>query len=1581
MKTRTKMRKQRRSLRLQRLALALAAVLATPVVVAQNLPQSGTVSSGTASIGITGNEMTITQTSQGAIIDWGSFNIATGYTVRFDQQAGNTSVTLNRDNGGSSSFINGNLSANGSVFLINPYGITFGSGAQVNVGGLVASTLNISNADFLEGLPSGHYRFTASGSAAGEVWNYGQLTASSGGTIGLIGAYIGNAGNINADAGSVVMGAAQEVTLDFFGDGLTQVTLSGNGLYKSYCSSNCAGGISSSGSIRAAGGHIEMRTTTTDGQPAGNALFVDPANGGRIWISGLVAARTVGSRQGSIVLDAGQGNIDLGGIEGQTGLVSVSGIDANESAGSIQIHANQFFTHLCVWTGGQCVNNNQLGMLDATGYGTGGNGGEIHIDANRIYHAGWLQAGAVSGNAGLIDIQTDSAELYSILTVESTGGAGGTINIDADNLLLHRGQTPWMGGAGTLYSLATLAAFGTSQGGTVNITANNLSMIDLGNVAPVDVNLDEVYRPTINVDASAGNGGSIQINTTSFSLSPWQYFEANGSGNGGTIRINADSIDLAGGLVATGGSGGGTVETTATLSLFAQASAYIKTGLWALHVPQATIVPALGAQPGFGAVLSDAALSATLDGGTRIEVLADHTLGSGGSGDIQIQPGVIIQHAAANAAAMHLAATGNIQGHGFDIEAVGGPLSLDFIANIHGDNPSGGHVSLYEGSIHTAGGDLALEADGQSMLLRDFDISTGGGAVHLVGRGAGTGIEMHHVDLVTSGGDLKVEGSSLTGAGTWIKDSVLYTNGGDIVIHGDGVAGVDLAYAIVDSAGGAVQLLGDGSFSGVYLHLTDIITAAGDMTITGSASLEQAGSYPFGVALAGSHLTSTSGDIQIMSEAAGGTGFLFWSSLDQGSGNLVFSGISTQDGDVSISSSGQRGLGLEGFSLTTGSGDITLVGHASDPDATAGVFVGSGGVQTLGGDIHITGTGGITGVWLYGGDIISQGGDIDIEGRGAEYGVEIRGNTLSSGDGEIHIVGDGDTMGVSLRYASIVSDSGGIHVTGIGGATGLLVDSDSHMASGSGWVDLEVGNAGAGDAFVLHGTITSDAGVVVRGSDTNAVIVLGEASGLSISQDELTRLQTPQLVIGSAQQAGAIRVLDAVHWDGNLTLQNEGGSGGIDLQAGINVGAHVLAMASGGDIIQTASASLTAHSLLARSSGDVRLGAASNEVAASTLAGGAGGDFQFLDGTDLAVGEVSAVGFDASAGNATALSADGVLAGGDVFLQNLSGNFTLNAGVSGSGIDLVTAGVFLNPASAGLSASTGWRVWASSWVGEQRGGLVGSGSLPNLYGCTREGGCVATSPVDGNNYFLYQQRPTALIHIDDASREYGLENPAFTFTVSGAVLGDTAAGVASGSLSTTATVGSNVGSHVIDGLFTSPAGYLLEVVPGLLTVTPATILFTADPVSRFFGFENPVFSGSFSGFRNGDTLEGVFGSTLSIYSNATLESPLGQYAILASGTALNYVIVQAPGNATALQVMPAPQLVSVVQEYISQPIENYVYVSNIDAQWLCPLGLPDENLFERGQGLDPLGQEWLKTRRRIHLDNCIDTESTPGCRF
>jgi filamentous hemagglutinin family protein len=182
-------------------------------------PAGGSVVAGTAGIQQSGNTTNINQSSSSAVINWQGFSIGKQETVNFNQPSA-ASTTLNRVIGNETSVINGALNANGQVFIVNSAGVLFGKGAQVNVGGIVASTLDISNADFMAG------RYNFSGSSNASVINRGHIHASPGGYVSLLGKTVANDGVISANLGTVAMASGQQITLNFGGNSLVDVTIS-----------------------------------------------------------------------------------------------------------------------------------------------------------------------------------------------------------------------------------------------------------------------------------------------------------------------------------------------------------------------------------------------------------------------------------------------------------------------------------------------------------------------------------------------------------------------------------------------------------------------------------------------------------------------------------------------------------------------------------------------------------------------------------------------------------------------------------------------------------------------------------------------------------------------------------------------------------------------------------------------------------------------------------------------------------------------------------------------------------------------------------------------------------------------------------------------------------------------------------------------------------------------------------------------------------------------------------------------------------------------------------------------------------
>ncbi len=203
-------------------SLALAVILTFSETVlagpgSKELPTGGQVTSGSADISSNGATMNINQTSQNVSINWATFNVGSKAQVNIHQPNA-SAIVVNRIQDTNGSQIMGQLNANGQVYLINPNGVLFGSGAQVNVGGLVASTLNISDAD----IAAGKRTFSGSG---GAVTNKGTITAADGGYVALLGGQVSNQGTIIAKLGTVALAAGDQITLDFNGDKLLNVAV------------------------------------------------------------------------------------------------------------------------------------------------------------------------------------------------------------------------------------------------------------------------------------------------------------------------------------------------------------------------------------------------------------------------------------------------------------------------------------------------------------------------------------------------------------------------------------------------------------------------------------------------------------------------------------------------------------------------------------------------------------------------------------------------------------------------------------------------------------------------------------------------------------------------------------------------------------------------------------------------------------------------------------------------------------------------------------------------------------------------------------------------------------------------------------------------------------------------------------------------------------------------------------------------------------------------------------------------------------------------------------------------------------
>jgi filamentous hemagglutinin family protein len=264
------------------------------------LPTGGQVSAGVARIGQTGANLLIQQSTDRAAINWNTFNVGKDAKVQFEQPNA-SSVTLNRVLSNDPSQIFGQITANGQVILTNPSGVFFGKDARVDVGGLIATTHSISDADFM----AGNTRFERNGSTASVV-NEGELKSALGGFIALLAPEVRNQGAVIAQMGTVALAAGEAFDLKFDSNNrLTSLRVEASQI-KALVDNRLA--------VQAPGGLVIISAQSMDrlvGGVVNNSGAIEATGlqqlGGRIVLSGSTRVQNAGILDASSTEAAGKG--------------------------------------------------------------------------------------------------------------------------------------------------------------------------------------------------------------------------------------------------------------------------------------------------------------------------------------------------------------------------------------------------------------------------------------------------------------------------------------------------------------------------------------------------------------------------------------------------------------------------------------------------------------------------------------------------------------------------------------------------------------------------------------------------------------------------------------------------------------------------------------------------------------------------------------------------------------------------------------------------------------------------------------------------------------------------------------------------------------------------------------------------------------------------------------------------------------------------------------------------------------------------------------------------------------------------
>jgi filamentous hemagglutinin family protein len=558
-------------MRIRNVLLTSTALLALGAGAVSAGPDGPVVVGGSATVSGAGTSSTVVnQNSNRAIINWNTFNIGAGETTTF-VQPNSSSVALNRVTGGlGPSQIYGTLNANGYVFVVNRDGVLVGPSGVINTAGFLASTADITNANFM----AGRYNFNIAGKPNASIINYGNITATSGGFAALVAPGVRNTGTISATLGTVALSSGNTFTLDLYGDKLIQLSPSdqiANQVIDVSTGKPLTSLVTNEGKLSANGGRVELTAA------AARAVVDSVIN-----TSGVIEANSVGTRNGMIVLGAATADSKGGDAPTQTvkvsGTISASGKQKGTKGGSVVVTGEAVqVTGARIdvsgdagggkvmlggdWGGGnpnKALVNNQSAALESYKIG---NATRLSVDAATTIDA----SAKSSGNGGKVvlwsETQTTFAGTIFARGGESSGN-GGFVEVSSKGGLAFAGSVDTRapnGLAGTLLLDPEDIVVGT--GGTMTVEALEASLAK-SNVV-------------LSTGAGNGNGDITVANAVSWSsgnsltLNAYRNVAINGAltnTGGAAVTLRADSTGAGVGTVSFGA--GIKISTAGTVSIF-----------------------------------------------------------------------------------------------------------------------------------------------------------------------------------------------------------------------------------------------------------------------------------------------------------------------------------------------------------------------------------------------------------------------------------------------------------------------------------------------------------------------------------------------------------------------------------------------------------------------------------------------------------------------------------------------------------------------------------------------------------------------------------------------------------------------------------------------------------------------------------------------------------------------------------------------------------------------------------------------------------------------------------------------------
>ena len=1076
-------------------------------------PSGGEVVSGTVDIVQSSpTELDIKQGSDKAIIDWRSFSIDRDELVRFLQPS-SSSITLNRVKGTKPTYILGQLTANGQILLINSNGILFGDTAIIDVGGLVATTIDIRDEDFLDD----RLNFSVTGDPGGTVVNRGEITVAEGGLAALVAPGVENSGVIRARLGRVALASGNSFTLDLHGDDLIQIEISDRVAERLFApdGTELKALVGNSGVIGADGGTVVLLAVGAAKGVVDYAINMD----------GIVEARSAEKRNGQIILrGAGEGvvrvsgTIDASGRSGggggsvkvlgeKVGVVGKARIDASGDSGGGEILVGGNFQGRGPERNADytTVGSDAIIQADAV---TAGNGGRVIVwsdKVTRFFGTVAARGGVTSGDGGFAEVSGKQYLQFAPAKIDlgASNGLTGDLLLDPQDIVI---STATNNNNSEVTGDSTIN-FGDGTA-TETFTINPSAFQDIvGNVtlqAERDITVSNAIARTASsagtLTLQAGRHLTISANISSTNSTYGLILEADSPRSSSNDGIGTLTI----GSGVTVNSNNGNITLIGAAFDF---SGTVNAGTGNIHVaPSRATAITIGTDT--TDLLSKTKIGKLTTSGTiRIGTATTGPTGSGGAGSSISAISITVSDEALT---------------------ISGGASLEF--------DSGGTTTL-EQNVTTADGAItfsdAVTLSANVIVDSDSDADAMDGAISFTStvRGGGRTLTIDaDTGSVTVGGTIGSAGARLTS---------LSMTGSAVSLKGVRTTG-----AISVSGSTSITLNGIYGSNDGDVTFTGPVTLAADVTVNSDEDTDTTdGAVSFSSTVSGSGLTLV---------------------VDAGTGSVTFSGavgtttarltvLTVDGGQVDLNSVATSGvididgsnIDLNGGSYTSTGGDIHF---RAAVDLHANVTAGSG---PGGGDI-----------WFHG----TVGGAHNLAVDAGTGSVTFLGAVTLTGSGALSVSGDG---GITLNANVSTADGAITFSDAVTLSANVTVDSDSDTDTTDGAISFTSTVSGSGrtltvDADTGNVTVGGNIGTSIAGLSSlsvtgGAVSLKGVMTTGAITVSGSTSI-TLNGIYGSDN--GAISFTGAVTLAANVTVGSGPGGGNISFSSTVGAG-HSLAVDAG----------------------------------------------------------------------------------------------------------------------------------------------------------------------------------------------------------------------------------------------------------------------------------------------------------------------------------------------------------------------------------------------------------------------------------